>query len=63
MKKKLGLLLAVVFALSIGIMYGAVHLVIALISGILASLGAYRLREKLKKKSRFYRKYILMEEE
>ena len=59
MDKKLVLVVALVVGLAVGVVYGGA--LVAVPAAILASLGAYKLRERLKKKSRFYRKYVLME--
>jgi len=57
--KRLALVVALVAGLAVGVVYGGA--LVAVPAAILASLGAYKLRERLKKKSRFYRKYVLME--
>jgi uncharacterized membrane protein len=52
-------IIALVIGLVLGVIYGGV--LVAVIAAVLGAIGAYKLREYLKKKSRFYRKYVLME--
>jgi len=53
------IIIALVIGLILGVVYGGV--LVAVIAALLGAMGAYKLREYLKRKSRFYRKYILME--
>ena len=58
---KKAIIIALVLGLAMGVMYGGA--LFAVIGAVLGAIGAYKLREYLRKKSRFYRKYILMETE
>jgi uncharacterized membrane protein len=58
---KITIIIALVIGLTLGIMYGGI--LFAVIGALLGAIGAYKLREYLRKRSRFYRKYILMETE
>jgi uncharacterized membrane protein len=55
------IIIALATGLALGVMYGGV--LFAVIGAVLGAIGAHKLREYLKRKSRFYRKYILIEKD